>query len=154
MGSSRRPTYKTALVLTLLLLEAPPASAHTVRWQSSYGAARREAAQKDLPLLLIFSARSCGWCQQLKSTTLRDPRVVSVLNQHFVPLMVSTDDDRNDYLVSGLRIHDLPAIVAIAPQGKILASQAGYVDPDGFVAWLDRARAFTDQPESGPPRNR
>ena len=105
---------------------APPASAQAVQWRPDYGAARREAATHKQPLVLVFSAEYCTWCQQMERTTLRDPEVVGVLNRRFVPVKVAADDARNGSLVSGLGLQGLPAVVLVA------AGRPGPDDPGGL----------------------
>ncbi|MBV8556750.1 MAG: thioredoxin family protein [Planctomycetaceae bacterium] len=120
---------------------APPAAAQAVQWRPDYGAARREAAAHQRPLVLVFSAASCPWCRQMERTTLRDPEVVGVLNRRFVPVQVAADDARNGYLVSGLGLRGLPAVVLVAPGGQVLTTREGFLDAAGFLALLDRAPA-------------
>ena len=128
---------------------APPASAQAVQWRPDYGAARREAAEHKQPLVLVFSAEYCTWCQQMERTTLRDPEVVGVLNRRFVPVKVAADDARNGSLVSGLGLQGLPAVVLVAPGGQVLATREGYLDAAGFLALLNRALALGAGPGRG-----
>jgi thiol:disulfide interchange protein len=139
-----------ALALALALAPgAPPASAQAVQWRPDYGAARREAAEHKQPLVLVFSAEYCTWCKQMERTMLRDPEVVGVLNRRFVPVKVAADDARNGYLVGGLGLQGLPAVVLVAPGGQVLATREGYLDAAGFLALLDRALALGAGPGRG-----
>jgi len=123
----------------VLLIGAPLAEAQTVQWRSDYGPARREASEKKQPLVLIFSADYCGVCQQMEGSTFRNPDVVRQMNAQFIPLKVAADDGRNEYLVSGLRIQALPAIVLITPGGQVVNKQEGYLDAACFLALLKQA---------------
>src|SRR5438067_518957 len=64
------------------------AMAQEVRWRTDYRAARHEALEKGRPLLLSFCTENCAWCRKLDATTFRDPTVVAVVNDRFVPLRV------------------------------------------------------------------
>ena len=62
-------------------------------WFTDYNAARREAADKKLPLFVDFSTKDCHWCRMLESTTFRDPAVVQVLSQRFIALHVDAEKE-------------------------------------------------------------
>jgi thioredoxin-related protein len=152
MSWQRRLASRATLALLVYSLGATPAPAQAVQWRPDYGTARREASEKKQPLVLILSAGYCPACNQLESTTLRSPDVVRELNQRFIPLKVAADDPRNDYLVTGLRIQGLPAIVLISPGGQVLKAQEGYLDAAGFVALLKVAIAGADGPGRRSPQ--
>src|SRR5262245_16287284 len=114
----------SALVAWLLILAAPLArpqtsgSAQEVKWRADYGQARREAQQRGIPLLIDFGSKGCRYCVLLDQTTFRDPRVVAVMNERFVPLKVDAEVDVQ--LASALRISSFPTIVFAAADGRIL----------------------------------
>lgn len=141
---------RAMLALFVVVLGAPLAPAQTVQWRPDYGAARRESSERKQPLVLVFSAGYCGWCSQMEGTTFRDPNVIGELNRRFIPLKVAADDARNTYLVSGLRVQGLPAIVLVSPAGKVLLAQEGYLDSAGFLALLRRGLANADDPSPRP----
>lgn len=141
MAFHRTLVSGTTLGLIVLALRVSPAPAQDVQWRPDYGAARREAAENKRPIALILSAEYCGWCKHLDATTLRNPEVVGLLNERFVPLKVAGDDPRNAYLVNGLRIQGYPAIVTISTGGTVRETHEGYLDVPDFLALLRRATA-------------
>src|SRR5438552_3978122 len=60
----------------------------TPAWRTDYNAARREATEKKRPLLLDFVTENCFWCKKLDSTTFRDPAIVALLNEQFIPIRI------------------------------------------------------------------
>ncbi len=102
--------------------------AQEVRWRHDYNAARREAAERRLPLLLDFETDRCLWCQKLDATTFRDPTVVALLNESVVPLKV--DGHKSAALVELLRIQAYPTLVLAESDGKIFDTVEGYVEAD------------------------
>ena len=62
---------------SLLLLAASwtgRAAAQEVEWRSDYVKARKEAQDKNFPLVIDFSTVNCFWCRQLEHAHLHRPR--------------------------------------------------------------------------------
>src|SRR5712692_9459591 len=93
-------------------------SAPEVRWRHDYNSARKEAQEKNLPLVLDFGTKGCYWCVQLDLTTFREPRIAAMMNDRFIPLKI--DAEMEPKLTQDLRIERFPTLVMAAPDGKIL----------------------------------
>jgi thioredoxin-like negative regulator of GroEL len=132
-----------ALAAGILVAAADPAE--EINWRSDYNSARREAQEKSLPLMLEFSTDNCFWCKKLDDSTFHDPNVSQVVNRRFVPLRV--DAHKNAGLIDILHIQSFPTVVLAAPDGKILGTLEGYVEPARFHEQLDRALASIASPE-------
>jgi thioredoxin-like negative regulator of GroEL len=107
-----------------------------VRWRYDYNAARKEAQDKGLPLVIDFGTETCFWCRKLDESTFRDPRVVSSLNERYVALKI--DAEKEPSLSQTLRISSYPTIVFAAPDGKILGTIEGFKDANFFHESLQR----------------
>lgn len=127
---------RAAAAAALLLACTNLSLSAEVMWRVDYGAARREAAEKNLPLMLDFNTDNCFWCTKYDTTTFRDPTVVGLLNERFIPLKI--DSATNAALTDALRIQSFPTIVLAAPDGKILATIDGYKDATQFTEYLQR----------------
>lgn len=134
--------YSPLLVLAVL---AGSVSAQEVKWRSDYNAARREAREKGLPLVVDFITDNCFWCNKLDAHTFTDPGVARLLNEKFIPLKV--DARRNTSLVEMLHIHSYPTVLLAAPDGKILGTLEGFMDAARFGEHLHRALAGIENPE-------
>ena len=81
-----------AVILVMLLPSAlrQPQSAmgQEVQWRHDYTQARREAVEKNRPLLVDVGTENCYWCKQLDLRTFRDPAIAAVLNARFIPLKI------------------------------------------------------------------
>ena len=124
--------------------QTPPAPAAIV-WRSDYQQARKEAQEKNLPLILDFCMQGCIPCRRLEETTFRDPRVLAIVGEKFVALKVEQERDPN--LVKALRIHGFPTIVLAGPDGSILNTLEGYQEAPALIHALQRAIAGTTNPE-------
>lgn len=149
---------RSALGAFVLAGGTASSSAQEVRWQRLYDTARRESRDKGRPLVIAFGAESCGWCRQMEATTYRDPQVVRMLNDRFIPLAVDGADEHNANLVATLGIGAFPTVVLVAPDGKVIQSLEGYRDAARFRAELQRAVEETRRKDtatrSGPARPR
>lgn len=130
---------RTAVAAVALLIGAAAAPAQHVTWRTEYNAARREATEKNRPLVLEFGTEACFWCKKLESTTLRDPAVAALLNDRFVP--VKLDAERETTLSQALRIQTYPTLIVAAPEGKILGILEGYLEPEKLLDNLQKALA-------------
>src|SRR5207247_10215408 len=108
----------------------------SVKWRYDYAAARHEAENSGRPLLLDIGSENCVFCVKLDNTTFRDPAIVALLNEHFVPLKVHGPDNRS--LIEYLRIESYPTIVLAAPDSKILVTLGGYQDAAQLHDYLQR----------------
>ncbi len=131
--------------LLLMLIWTTCGLAQEVRWRYDYNSARREAQEKNLPLVVDFGTENCYWCNKLDATTFHDPTVVAVMNDHFVPLRV--DAQRNSALTDALRIQAFPTVVLAASDGKILGTLEGYIDASRFHDHLQRILVSVSNPE-------
>src|SRR5439155_23341439 len=136
---------QAALWVIMLAVLNGAAQAQEVRWRYDYNLARREALEKSRPLLLDFGTENCFWCKKLDATTFRDPAVVQVLNEQFIPLKV--DANRDGPLAEFLHVQAFPTLVFAACDGKILNSIEGYLEAPRFYDQLQRILASVGNPE-------
>jgi thioredoxin-related protein len=140
----------TVAALSVLAL-APAASAQDVKWRHDYAAARKEATETGRPLLLGFGTEACFWCKKLDGTTLRDPAVVALLNEKFIPVKV--DGGKNPRMTEALGIDGFPTLIVATPDGKVVGRHPGYADAAQMTTLLGKAPAPTAvAPEVVNPR--
>jgi thioredoxin-like negative regulator of GroEL len=121
------------------------AGAEEVQWRTNYNLARKEALAKNRPLFLDFGTEHCFWCKRLDALTFRDARVVTVLNQRFIPLKVNAEAEPR--LTEALHIQSYPTLVLAAPDGKIVGTLEGYLEAGRLEDHLQRVLAALENPE-------
>lgn len=99
-----------------------------IRWRTDYNAARKEAQEKGLPLLVDIGTEDCFYCRKLEGTTFRDPGIAAMLGTQFIPLRI--DGHRDAALVKALNVQLYPTIVLAGSDGKIHAVLQGYQTAD------------------------
>jgi thioredoxin-like negative regulator of GroEL len=135
-----------AVVGTSLVSLAQEASTYTeVKWRTDYVQARREALDKGLPLVIDFGTKSCHYCVLLDQKTFRDPQVIRVMNDRFVPLKIDAEVEAG--LASKLQIASYPTIVLAGPDGTILGTMVGFKEAPEFHENLQRVLAQVTSPD-------
>ena len=134
------PGAIVAALAVLLLGAAERAAAQTspflasgwaeLRWRTDYNSARKEAAEKGLPLMIDFGTENCVFCRKLEATTFRDPRVATLMNNRFVLLKI--DADREPALANHLNIRSYPTLYFADSTGKIINVVNGFKEADEF----------------------
>jgi len=112
-----------------------------IAWESDMPAALERARDEGKPVLVNFYADWCVWCKRLESTTLRDAKVASVLQNKVVPLSLNVDGDGKE-LSNEYRVDGLPTIIVLDAGGRELGRIPGYMPPDSF---LKRVEDFLQQ---------
>ncbi|MCS7166141.1 MAG: thioredoxin family protein [Gemmatales bacterium] len=110
-----------------------------IPWRTDYAQARREAREKQLPLLLDFTTEWCVHCQRMDATTFQDANVIGILSKQYIPVKI--DATRHQALVEALRIRGYPTLVLAMPDGRIVHTLEGYVDAMQLTHYLSRVLA-------------
>lgn len=128
-----------AVGLRASLAQEPAGAAPEVRWRTDYAGALKEAQDKNLPLVVDFGTVNCYWCKKLDESTFRDPRIIRLLNERYIPLKV--DGEKEPTLVQLLRITGYPTVVLASPDKRILNTMEGFQEAEKFHDQLQRALA-------------
>ena len=89
-----------------------------------------------------FYATWCGPCKIMEKRTFRDPRVLARLRD-VVPVRVDAEETeargglRGDELALRYAIEVYPTIVVVDEKGREVARNAGFMDADEFLEWID-----------------
>lgn len=123
------------LITGLLVLSLLPvlSAAGEVAWRSWHEAQFERAAAEDKLVLLDLSAGWCAFCKRMDATTWRDPRVVALVEKHYLPVRIL--DEQDPLLAERYRDHGRPAIVIYDANGRELLRKRGYLKPQ-WMAWL------------------
>jgi tetratricopeptide (TPR) repeat protein len=138
---SNTRTFSATVAGMLVLVAGGPARGadKAIEWRADYDAARKEAADKARPLFLEFQTEDCYHCRRLEAGPFRDPAVIALVNERFVPLRI--DANKSPRLTEALRIQAYPTMIIAAADGKILAFLEGYQDARPLHDHLQRALA-------------
>lgn len=120
-----------------LALPQSAAAADPVAWRTDYNAARKEAADKGLPLFVVVGSDNCFYCRKLEGGPLQNAGIAAQLADNFVPLKL--DATKEPALAKALKVQVYPTIVLAGPDGKIHAFVEGYLEADRLGETMKRA---------------
>jgi len=129
-----------AAIVLLALFAGSVAASDKIEWRTDYDEARREATSKAKPLFLDFGTEDCLHCRRMHQTTFRDPAIVRMIGDNFIPLKI--DGNREPRLVQALRIQAYPTMILAGHDGKILGYIEGYIEVGRLSEQLQRAAAI------------
>ena len=117
---------------------------------ASLDAACQAAAADQSLVLLVFEARWCGPCQILKKNTLDSP---DFLDNAGVLKMVTVDTDADPATARRFGVENIPLMVLLSADSKIVARREGALSAAALVAWINqgRERAAHGQWEGAAP---
>lgn len=139
--ASRLVALVPLVTAAAISVPAPAIAADPVTWRGDYNAARKEAAEKGLPLLVVIGSDNCFYCRKLEGGPLQSPVVASQLGSNFIPLKIDASKEPN--LAKALKVQLYPTVVLAGPDGKIHAFIEGYVEADRLAEHMKRAITTT-----------
>ena len=135
--------WKLVLCCSLLAAVSSPVRAQDtagIKWRTNYVEARKESEAKNLPLLIDFVRPACPPCEKMEQYTFRDARILSTLNEKFIPLRINGLEQTR--LASDLNVDRFPTIVMATPDGRIVPNPlVGYQEADVLNEQLQRVIA-------------
>lgn len=135
-----------------------------INWQPWEDAAFARARAEGQAVLLYFHAQWCSWCRQYQMDSLEYPHNVTLINEHYVPLLVDVDQRRDLFTRFGgrglpytvlldadaglagrftgsLTATDLHTVLAARASSRAMSATASLISPDdGFR--IDHPEAF------------
>jgi outer membrane protein assembly factor BamD (BamD/ComL family)/thioredoxin-related protein len=145
MTHAIRWSLRCPLLFLVAALLPSRVAAQDIQWRTDYNKAREESAQKGLPIVIDFSTENCMFCKKLDALTLRDPAVISLMNERCIPLRI--DPTKQTALAEALRVQSYPTLVFATPDGRILGFQEGYIEAPRMKELLNRSIASVATPE-------
>lgn len=111
----------------------------------------RNAAKRNVPVIVDFSAEWCGWCKKMDSEVFSRPEVSSRLEKETATVRIDVDSrapltyrgrTTNAGQLAGLvGVQGLPTLVVFDAQGNKLTELVGYVEVKYFLRFLDYLKA-------------
>jgi thiol:disulfide interchange protein len=107
-----------------------------IPWRSDLAAAQAEATAGHKPVFAYFTAKWCGPCQQMKSTTWSDNSVNDAMAS-YVPVKIDVDEHPD--LAKRFEITAMPTYRILSPDdGTIVRGAEGRMEPEQMARWLKK----------------
>lgn len=133
------------LLLIVISIGVPAIAVDPIQWRTDYDTARKEAVEKNLPLIVDVQTEQCMYCRKMEATTFVDPAFIALVKGNFIPLKIDGNKDRE--LAIALRVQMYPTLVLAGPDGKIHAFLQGFLTADQCKDHLKRTVLAVATPE-------
>jgi len=124
-----------ALALFLLTGTAQATGGGAIKWEPWSDAVFERAKQENRFVLMDLEAVWCHWCHVMNNTTYSDPKVISWIEKHYIPVRV--DQDARPDISRRYENWGWPATVVFAADGTEIVKRRGYIRPDVFASILE-----------------
>ena len=129
--------------------ESPPANPPpSIHWSRTYAEAQALSKTSGKPILIHFSGSPCSACRKMEKVTFADPEVCADLEQGFVPVYIDVGKDEETAIQ--FDVVGIPATHVLAPDGRLLSQQVGFLEPAAFLLWIRDARERMGSRQSLP----
>ncbi|MBD3799387.1 DUF255 domain-containing protein [Sulfuricurvum sp.] len=118
----------------LVMLVGLSLSGAEVKWEKDLSKAVERAVKEQKPLMVLVTKNGCRWCDVLKRTTLKNEKVVKVLNRDFVSYEGSVDENN---IPSTLITQGTPATWFIKGKTPMFEPVMGAVESEDYLKALD-----------------
>ncbi|MBL6706072.1 MAG: thioredoxin family protein [Planctomycetaceae bacterium] len=116
-----------------------------IQWQTDLNEAHQQSVLENRPMLLVFDADWCRYCDKMEKATFMDSSVVTYVNEKFVP--VHLDLAGNMKIAEILEVERIPCTIALSPRADLLGRVVGYVNTVQYRETLVQVRALQTRVE-------
>lgn len=121
-------------LLLILMFIGLSLSGAEVKWEKDLSKAVERALKEQKPLMVLVTKNGCRWCDVLKQTTLKNTKVVTVLNRDFVSYEGIVDDNS---VPPVLMTQGTPATWFIKGKTPMFEPVMGAVESEDYLKALD-----------------
>ncbi|RJP86718.1 MAG: thioredoxin family protein [Desulfobacteraceae bacterium] len=113
---------------------APSVAANQdIQWQS-YASGIKTIKDQKKKGYLHFYTDWCTYCKVMNKNTFTDPKIISYLNENFVPIRVNADQEKS--VAKEYGANRFPSNFFIAEDATSLSNQPGYIPPEMLLDML------------------
>ena len=125
------------LILTILF--SLSLFGYELNWIHDYDKALKLAKKEHKDIYLFIGADACPYCKKLKKVTLSKKHVMDKINETFIPIYLSRDQHN---IPDKFERFGAPRHYFLTSDGKIYDENAGFLNPDDFLAMLKEVEFY------------
>lgn len=118
----------------IVLFSVVTLSAADVKWEKDIASAVERALKEQKPLMVLVTKNGCRWCDVLKQNTLKNQKIVAILNRDFIAYEGVVDEGT---VPPSLMTQGTPATWFIKGKSPMFEPIMGAVESDDFLKALD-----------------
>ncbi|MEM9656840.1 MAG: thioredoxin family protein, partial [Planctomycetota bacterium] len=111
-------------------------------------AAWQSAIARQRPLVVMFTSDHCRYCDKMLAETYGHPAIERMLATNCETVVADARIDRD--LTQRMGIRAFPTSLVVSPQGKVVASVEGFVEPQEFANRVAPLLAASGKPSASP----
>ena len=129
-------------IIIAMLFIASSVFATEVNWAKDYYSGIKQATKENKPVLFIISRDTCKYCVMLDNQTLKDKKVVKMLNKDFVSIRSWINE--GDFIPENLArmTPGLPGIWFLTSTGKPMSMEMGLISKEKLI--IDLSIIYTE----------
>jgi len=112
-----------------------------IPWHADYVRARKDAAEKNRPMIVVIGTQDCFYCRKMEAGTFADPNVVALVNSKFVALKI--DANAHPEFAKAMSVSVYPTTILAGADGKIHGFLTGYLTAEQFKENAEKSLAAT-----------
>jgi len=101
---------------------------------TNYEEALKLSEKHNMPIMILFTADWCHWCEKMKKETFTNPNVKEKL-KNYIYCEINTDND--SWVAKKYKVKSLPSC-AIINHGKTIKFSPGFKNSTDFFNWLEK----------------
>lgn len=105
-----------------------------IKWEKEISIAVEKGVKEQKPLMLLVTKNGCRWCDVLKQTTLKNSKVVAIINRDFIAYEGIVDTNT---VPPSLMTQGTPATWFIKGKSPMFEPIMGAVESDDFLKVLE-----------------
>jgi thiol:disulfide interchange protein DsbD len=133
-GSDRENTQKAVEDLKDDVLSYIPGN--PIRWGDNLEMALEKAQRENKLVYIEFYTEWCKYCTDMDDITYTDPRIIKLLTDDFIPVKLNKEHAENADIINTYRVYGQPYEIVITPQGELVWSHRGYINPEALYLFL------------------
>ncbi|MBU7042762.1 MAG: DUF255 domain-containing protein [Theionarchaea archaeon] len=133
-GADRENTHKAVEDLKDDVLSYIPEQ--PIPWSDDLVSAMEQAQREKKFVYVDFYTEWCGYCIDMNEITYTDPRIIKMLTDDFIPVKLNKDYGENADIVAQYKVYGQPYEIVITPQGELIWSHRGYINPEMLYLFL------------------
>jgi len=140
----------TILAVYGLVFSEQKSLAQNDGWQTDFEKAKKEAAEKKLPILAVFSGSDwCAWCMELEKTIFSKNEFKSFARESVILFQADFPDSKklpesltkqNEELAQKYGVETFPTLLILNAEGKVIA-RTGY-RPEGATKYVEHLKGL------------
>ncbi|MCX6051679.1 MAG: DUF255 domain-containing protein [Campylobacterales bacterium] len=120
----------------LLLFLNVSLNAETIKWNSNYEEAHKEALKENKILMVLLMESNSKECDKILTTTFKEQEYIKKINELFVSVLI-TKGQKESYPIEMLYTMTYPSIFFLNTQELFVGNNIyGYISPEAFKIHL------------------